>query len=198
MSQPPTRHPALLALAAMAAFTLIAWLANTAPGAAIDLHVLTALQSINGTTTPLGPDWLNEAGRDLTALGSISMLVLATALVTGWLLKWGFSQSRPDLLSDATRVFTSSFPSSHAMSSLVTFLALASVLGRQVSKAHTRRYLLIAALLLSLLSGLSRLYLGVHWPSDVLGGWVAGAAWLLLAEWLRQRLASKQRGHSRQ
>ena len=203
------------------AFTFIAWWAQTGIGRSVDRFLLLTLQSVGDVTSPRGPSWLAEAGRDLTALGSISVLVVSTLLVTGWLLlrrqavtalgmltviaggiamsfmlKWGFSQPRPDLVTEATRVFTSSFPSSHAMSSLVTFVTLACVTGQQVRSWTARRYLLACAIVLSLISGLSRIYLGVHWPSDVLAGWIAGAIWLTLAEatrrsWPRTRMRSE-------
>jgi undecaprenyl-diphosphatase len=214
MPLPETTSRTLALIAGLVAvFAFIAWWSGTGAGSAMDRQLLLALQSVGDTTSPRGPDWLNEAGRDLTALGSISVLVVSTVLVTGWLLltrqlatalgmlvtiaggitvsfmlKWGFSQPRPDLVSEATRVFTSSFPSSHAMSSLVTFVTLAGVLGRQAGMAAAHHYLLGAALLLSLVSGLSRVYLGVHWPSDVAAGWIAGVTWLLLAELARRAL----------
>ncbi len=196
----------ILSLILTTTFALIAWWAQTDAGSAVDRYLLLSLQSVGDTTSPRGPEWLHEAGRDLTAMGSISVLLVSTILVTGWLsvtgqwktalamlvviiggvsasfmLKWGFDQPRPDLLGEATRVFTSSFPSSHAMASLVTFVTLAFALGRQTPSARASRYLLGCALLLSLVSGLSRVYLGVHWPSDVLAGWIAGTVWLLLA-----------------
>ncbi len=216
-SPPTATDPAIVLTAALAVcFTFIAWWTGTEAGSALDRHLLLALQSVGDTTSPRGPAWLNEAGRDLTALGSISVLTLSTALVTGWLLltrqlslalgmliviaggisasfmlKWGFSQPRPDLVSEATQVFTSSFPSSHAMSSLVTFVALAAVLGRQGTLAAARRYMIASALILSLVSGFSRVYLGVHWPSDVIGGWMAGAVWLLVADLGRRLLLTQ-------
>lgn len=215
--QPATnRHALALAAALIAAFVFVAWWAGTSAGSALDRHLLLALQSVGDTTSPRGPAWLNEAGRDLTALGSISVLILATALTTGWLLltrqlttalgmlavisggiavsfmlKWGFNQPRPDLVTDVTRVFTTSFPSSHAMSSLVTFLTLATALGRQVRLATARCYLIGAALTLSLVSGLSRIYLGVHWPSDVVAGWLAGLTWLVLADLASRHLKTQ-------
>lgn len=206
------------------AFILLAWLKTTESGRQFDAWVLSLLQSVGNETRPLGPAWLREAGRDLTALGSISVLLISMLAVAGWLLlermwrgaillvsiivggtalsfglKMLFSQPRPDLISEPTQVFTSSFPSSHAMASLVTLVALAWVIGRGLRSARQRAYLIGCAVAVSLVSGFSRLYLGVHWPSDVLAGWFAGLAWLCLCalalkslapQWLEPQLAS--------
>jgi undecaprenyl-diphosphatase len=186
-------------------FGLLVWLKSSETGRQLDLAVLLRLQTGGDEASPLGPPWLLEAGRDLTALGSTSILIISTLAVFGWLLiqrRWRgallaliviaggaglsfllkllFSRPRPDLLADPTAVFTSSFPSSHAMASVVTFMTLAWVIGRGLASDTLRRYLLACAVTVSLISGLSRLYLGVHWPSDVVAGWLAGLAWLCL------------------
>lgn len=192
-------------MAGSVGFIFLAWLKSSEWGQAMDTSLLLMLQSVGDDARPLGPAWMREAGRDLTALGSISVLLVSTLAVVGWLmlqrmwlgallalvaiaggtalsfaLKMLFSQPRPDLLSEPTEVFTSSFPSSHAMASLVTFYTLAWVVGRGLPSAALQRYLLASAIVVSLISGFSRLYLGVHWPSDVLAGWLAGIVWLCL------------------
>lgn len=151
---------------------------------------------------------LIEMLRDLTALGSLSVLGLVTLACAGWIivrrsaiaaglvtgviicgtgmsfmLKSFFSRPRPGVGDSEAMVFTSSYPSGHAMGSLVTLVALAWLGARFVDDRRSGRYLLLVALLASLISGISRIGLGVHWPSDVLAGWLAGAAWLSLA-WL--------------
>lgn len=194
-------------------FIALAWWSGSAWGQQLDQVILRALLYTGEPARPLGPDWMREAGRDLTALGSISVLVFMSLSVSGWLalkrrwrsvtvllltivpgvllsfgLKMLFSQPRPDLLPDVTRTFTSSFPSSHAMASLIVYLALAAVIAQQPGARALRGYLLLIALAASLIAGFSRLYLSVHWPSDVLAGWMAGLAWLALVALVLQRL----------
>ncbi len=187
-------------------FLLLAWWSGTGWGQRLDEYLLRALLYTGEPARPLGPEWLREAGRDLTALGSISVLVFISLAVAGWLalkrrwralavlvlttlpgvgvsfaLKALFSQPRPDFLADVIQTFTSSFPSSHAMASLIVYVSLAGVIGRQPGGRAVRGYLLSMALVASFIAGFSRLYLSVHWPSDVLAGWAAGFAWLSLA-----------------
>lgn len=189
-------------------FVLIAILASIELGANLNQWFLNLLLAGEDTPLPIGPSWLHEVGRDLTALGSNSVLLIALAMGTAWLalgrrwrefivawlvvvggvamsfvLKAMFNHPRPDMLAEPTEVFSSSFPSSHAMASAVTYLTLAFVLGSLSDKLGLRRYLLLCGLLLTVISGASRLYLSVHWPTDVLAGWVAGVLWLALC-WL--------------
>lgn len=183
-------------------FALLAVLAGTEAGRRMDRFVFDALQP-----TGAGNPFL-ELLRDLTALGSLSVLGVATLTCVGWMivrgmrrtaglvvaviiggvglsfgLKWLFSRPRPEIADGVAMVFTSSYPSSHAMGSIVTFVALAWVGAQSVSDRRAGAYLLWGALAASLVSGISRISLGVHWPSDVLAGWLVGVAWLLLA-WL--------------
>lgn len=208
------RHPLPVALACMVCFAALAWVSGTGMGAGADRYLLMLLQSAGEEMQPAGTAWMREAARDLTAIGSISALVLATVSICGWLavqgrwrnatllavtvtggvacsflLKLGFSQPRPDLIGTAPQVFTSSFPSSHAMSSLVVYLALAVALVREVKAHRMRRYWLVMAIVASFVAGISRVYLGVHWPSDVVAGWLAGVAWLMLCAMGIQRFA---------
>ncbi|MGY6554844.1 MAG: phosphatase PAP2 family protein [Wenzhouxiangella sp.] len=195
------------------AFIMLAWWSGSDWGQRLDQAILRALLYTGEPVRPLGPDWLREAGRDLTALGSISVLAFMSLAIGGWLalkrrwrslaallltivpgvllsfgLKMLFSQPRPDFLPEVTRTFTSSFPSSHAMASLIVYLALAAVIAQQPGARAVRGYLLLMALAASLIAGFSRLYLSVHWPSDVLAGWLAALAWLALVALGLQRL----------
>jgi undecaprenyl-diphosphatase len=202
-------------------FFLLTWVSKTAAGQALDRQLLLSLQSVGEETFPRGPGWMREAGRDLTSLGSISVLLFTSLAVSGWLILGGrwrsmlvgvvcivggtlasfglklfFAQPRPDLVTSVTQTFTSSFPSSHAMASLITFVALAAIVAHGLESRTHQTYLLVMAILASMISGISRVYLGVHWPSDVLAGWVAGAAWLLLVAlmvrlWLARWLAAE-------
>jgi undecaprenyl-diphosphatase len=101
-------------------------------------------------------------------------------------LKSGFERPRPDLVPHGTRVFTASFPSAHAASSAITYLTLGALLARVQSLQRAKVYVMACAVLLTLLVGISRIYLGVHWPSDVLAGWSVGAAWAILC-WIAAR-----------
>lgn len=164
----------------------------------------------------IGPPWAEEVGRDLTALGGIAALSLVTLLVLGYLLlarhgraavflvaaicgglvlslilKHSFDRPRPDVVPHLSHVMTSSFPSGHSMLSSVAYLTLGSLLARTVAKRRLQLYFVGAALLLSFLVGTSRVYMGVHYPSDVLAGWAAGTAWAagvwLVTFWLQRR-----------
>lgn len=150
-------------------------------------------------------DWFIEFVRDISGLGGPGVLTLlvsacviflvlsnnlrtaifvALATISGAalssLLKMGFDRPRPDLIPNLTHVYGASFPSGHAMVSAVVYLTLGSLLTRVVSRFWSKIFVMAVAVLLTGLIGLSRLYLGVHWPSDVLAGWAAGAAWALM------------------
>jgi undecaprenyl-diphosphatase len=157
---------------------------------------------------PVGPPGLPEVARDLTALGSPAVLCLVTAaaclamlaaarqamawitlgatlsgLGAAMLIKGLFSRSRPDAIDQATVVSGYSFPSGHAMMSAVVYLTVAMMLARLSTRAPMRLTVVTLAALVSVLVGLTRVYLGAHWLSDVIAGWSAGAAWAL-ASWL--------------
>lgn len=183
---------------------------------AIDEMILLALRNPADHSDPIGPGWIEEMFRDFTALGGVGVLVLLTlgtcvyllllnrtrtalfalaAIGGGWListlLKIGYDRPRPDLVSHEAVVYTASFPSGHAMMSAVTYLTLAALLTRAVSPWRLRAFFLASALFITILVGASRVYLGVHWPTDVVAGWTVGAAWAVLCwlieRWLQQK-----------
>ncbi|SSC69639.1 unnamed protein product [Ciceribacter sp. T2.26MG-112.2] len=184
----------------------------------IDEAVLMAFRTPGDPTDPIGPAWLEEAARDVTALGSFTVLaILITVVVlhlflierkrTGWFLtasviggtllssglKSLFDRPRPDLTGVA-RVFTTSFPSGHATVSAVVYLTLGALLAEMTESRGQKILYLGSAVLLTVMVGLSRVYLGVHYPTDVLAGWSIGAGWALacamLAHLYRQRTAA--------
>ena len=184
---------------------------------AFDEAVLLALRQPGDPRQPIGPAWLSLAAREVTALGSIPVLalfgliaLLYLALDRHWravgllllslpgglllndLLKRGFDRPRPALVPHLMEVQTASFPSGHAMLSAIAFLTLGALLAAEAGRRRHRAYILGVAVLLTLLVGFSRVWLGVHWPTDVLAGWCLGAAWamgcwLLLRRWTSSR-----------
>jgi undecaprenyl-diphosphatase len=181
-----------------------------------DETVLLALRSPGDRSDPIGPKWFEELARDFTALGGVGVLTCLTLGIAGFLtlqgkrrtmifllisvggglllstlLKHAFDRPRPDLVPHGSLVYTSSFPSGHSMMAAVTYLTLAALLMRTVAGRRVKMYLLVLALLLMVCVGISRVYLGVHWPTDVLAGWTVGAAWAIIcwlaARWLQRR-----------
>lgn len=184
--------------------------------AAFDRHVLLLFRHSADPASPVGPPWFQEMARDVTSLGSYALLGLMLVIALGYLLlmrkrgaaaflvvsvmsgqilsmilKDVFERPRPDIVPQAARVFTTSFPSAHAMVSAVTYLTLGLVFSRFVPDQRLRTYIVSLAIFLTLLVGVSRVYLGVHWPTDVLAGWCVGSAWAVLcwsiALWLQKR-----------
>jgi len=176
-----------------------------------DDGVLRMLRSPDDPNVPIGPTWLIQAAIDVTALGGTTVLALFLTIVVGYLalesrydavvlvvvatagggllgegMKWWFARARPQIVPHLVNVGSASFPSGHSMLALVTFLTLGALLARFVQRRRTRTYCIAVSLLLSLLVGLSRIYLGVHYPTDVLAGWSVGLAWALLC-WLVAR-----------
>jgi len=182
-----------------------------------DEAILRALRNPADLADPIGPRWLEAAMLDITALGGTAVLTLITAGVIGFLLmdqkrgaalfvlvavvggsllttlaKFAFARPRPELVAHLAHVSSYSFPSGHALSSAVTYLTLGALLARTQASKRIKAYLLAAAVLLTLMIGSSRVYLGVHYPSDVLAGWSLGAAWAMLC-WQVEHLL-QQRG----
>ncbi|MEZ6235312.1 MAG: phosphatase PAP2 family protein [Phycisphaerales bacterium] len=189
-----------------------------------DRRVLLALRSGADPSRPIGPGWLVVAAEELTALGSASVLTLLTAAVVGglWLrgtrrtalfvfiavaggslvstgLKLAFGQERPDVVPHLTHFATPSFPSGHAMLATVAYLTLGALVAEIQPRVRLRVYIIGVAVTTAVLVGATRVYLGVHTPSDVAAGWVGGAGWAAgcwgAARWLRlRRLARSESG----
>jgi undecaprenyl-diphosphatase len=119
------------------------------------------------------------------------IVATGTGLIASSLLKFSIGRGRPELVPQLALVQGSSFPSGHSMLSAVVYLTLGSLLARIVSVLAVKLYCIAAALLLTFLVGVSRVYMGVHYPTDVLAGWMAGLVWAILcwlvAQWLQRR-----------
>ena len=208
---------AMLAVAAgLYAFAELADAVVEGDTRAFDEFVLLGLRSAADPSDPLGPRWLEETMRDFTALGGMGVLALVTFAAVGFLvltgkrraaaavgaavlgglllsnaLKWGFDRPRPDLVPHGQAVYTRSFPSSHAMLSAAVYLTLGALLARTQPRRRAKLYFLAVAAFVAVLVGASRVYLGVHWPTDVLAGWAVGTGWALLCWlvtlWLQKR-----------
>lgn len=171
--------------------------------AAFDAWLLNALREPLDPADPVGPAWVERAIRDITALGGNPVLILLTLGAGAWLwlrgqasfalllliavvggvllnfiLKAGFDRPRPDIVPHGQTVYTASFPSGHAMNATIVYLMLGLIAVRRQMQ-HAAKYLaIVLAGLLAFAIGCSRVYLGVHWPSDVIAGWLAGLAWV--------------------
>ncbi len=125
--------------------------------------------------------YLLLTGKKRAALDVV--LSIAGGIVLSSLVKAGFDRPRPDLVPHGSQVYTASFPSGHSMMAAVVYLTLGALFSRLRASVRVKAFVLSFSVLLTLLVGVSRVYLGVHWPTDVLGGWAMGAAWALLC-WL--------------
>ena len=171
-----------------------------------------------GDLSPIGSRSVQETARDFTSLGGTAVLALVTLVTAGFLaldgkkhmalftgasvaggmvmsnlLKDVFQRPRPEIVPHIVYASNTSFPSGHSMLSAVTYLTLGALLARSHQRKALKAYFLVIAALLSVMVGVTRVYLGVHWPTDVLAGWTAGAVWALLcwlvAGWLQSRKA---------
>ena len=210
----------LLLLAAVAggtwAFLRLASEIREGDTRAVDERVLLALRDPGDRSDPIGPAWVEEVMRDFTALGGIgvqalfvatvvaflllqrkahaALLLLAAvggALALSLLLKHGYVRPRPDLVPHGSHVMTSSFPSGHSMLSAATYLTSGALLARVVPRRRLKALAILVAAAIGGLVGVSRVYLGVHWPTDVLAGWTLGAAWASLC-WLLARFLQRE------
>lgn len=172
---------------------------------AFDAAIIYALRQNGHPNLPIGPWWVTTAATDVTSLGSISVLAIIVLLVSGLvlslrrvreaaflllasgggmaittLLKDAFQRDRPPVVLHIVPAMNSSFPSGHATLSATVFLTLGVLIAHFTPKRRVRVYALTAAVLLALTVGASRVYLGVHWPTDVIAGWCVGSAWALI------------------
>lgn len=220
----PAPAPVLLYAAAaggVLAFAAIA-AAMRKPGThAVDQRILLATRSPEDMSDPIGPAIVDEGVRDLTALGSAVVITTVTAVSSLYFLfrgnrraaatmfvtvaggaavvgavKLAFRRPEPGLVPNALLVDSTSFPSGHTMISVVTYFTLAGLLAQNRPELSTKLLLVGSAGVVSLLVGLSRIYLGVHWPTDVLGGWALGGSWTA-ASWAVATGLARQGGLTR-
>lgn len=178
-----------------------------------DQSVLLWFRNKADLSDPIGPQWLEVVMRDITALGGLLILGLLTIAACGYLwltqrhklalfvalsipagallntlLKEYFTRPRPDIVPHGTGAALSSFPSGHAMMSAVVFLTLGALLSLSTENTRIKIYILFWSVFLTVIVGISRVYLGVHWPTDIIAGWIAGGTWavlcLLVGHWL--------------
>ncbi len=184
---------------------------------AFDERVLRALRRSDDPAHLVGPPWLEQAVIDLTALGGTALIGLGVVLTVAYLviagrriaaqtilassvgaflltatLKRFFDRARPSAVPPLVAVSSDSFPSGHAALSAAVYLTIAALLAREAPNPATRRFVLGVGVFVALLVGTTRVFLGVHYPSDVLAGWVLGSMWALLCtavdrRWRRKR-----------
>ncbi len=213
------RHPwralPLLALICAGLFALVATAVLQGWTAGFDRAILLSLRVPGEPATMLGPHYMKVLMRDTTALGGTGVIYVVTFAVAGFLfltgkrreavmlllvilgaqilstgLKHLVDRPRPDLVPHGVDVTSPSFPSGHALRSAVLWLSLAGIVARYCSNRTVTVYAVAIALFLTGMVGISRVALGVHWPTDVLAGWSLGAAWALLCWWFTLRLAA--------
>lgn len=183
---------------------------------AFDEWLLVSLRTPGSLADPIGPIWFEEMMRDFTAMGSTGVLTLMILTIAGFLamtrkanaalfvlgsvvggvlisqtMKWAYARPRPELVPHGAEVYSASFPSGHSMMAAVVYLALGALLARTQAGRSVKLYILAVAASVTVLVGVSRVYLGVHWPTDVLAGWALGGVWALLCwlvmTWLQAR-----------
>lgn len=185
---------------------------------AVDMALLMMLREGSDADNPLGPPWLEEMMRDFTALGGTGILLLVVTAVTVYYLLLGrykemlvmitavlgayllsyylkelFGRPRPQFVSEGVYEYTASFPSGHALLAATVYLTIASIVSQIMRPNRLKAFVLLLGFSVMILVGFTRVYLGVHWPTDVLAGWVIGAVWAaviwLVFRWLRRQQA---------
>jgi undecaprenyl-diphosphatase len=213
-----------LAVGGLVVFAAAALAARSPHAATFDGAAIRAFRAPGDPAVIAGPEWFGLLMRDVTALGGTPVLTLLIAMLAGYLAlhrRWGilslligavvgqalavdalkslFDRPRPDVAPKLVEISTRSFPSGHAASSACVFFLIAAMLAPDLPGRAARGYVLGCAIFLALLVGMSRVALGVHYPTDVIAGWGFGVAWTALLLLLARRLrAPDQRGSRRQ
>lgn len=209
------RKTLALAAACWLGFGAIVWLVQTGHGTQLDRIGLLFWRAAPGLR-PAGPAWLLEGVRDVTGLGGVLLrnlivlgavmallfvrlrreaLLLAATITGGWLVEWGIKlavgRPRPTIVPHLTEAGGSSFPSGHSFNSAVVYIAIALAFATLSARESVRYTIIAAAVGLSLAIAWTRVWLGVHFPTDVAAGWLGGAGWAFLAAALLQRPAAQ-------
>jgi undecaprenyl-diphosphatase len=210
LTAPEAKALAIVAIVAAGVWALLSLGGEVREGetGAFDSRIILALRVAGHPHTPVGPAWLGDVMRDVTALGGTTMVVLATSLAVAalvfhhhWrrglvlalvmvfaqtcdeLLKGFYGRVRPDFAPVGAYVYAQSFPSGHSTASAALWLSLAMIAASFESRRRAKVAWFAFAGIVILGVGASRVYLGVHWPTDVVAGWMLGACWAL-AGWL--------------
>jgi undecaprenyl-diphosphatase len=203
-------------------FVLLAGKVSEGSTRQFDERIVIALRQTDDPRVLKGPRWLQSGAEDITALGSATVLGLTVLSVTGYLLIHGlyrnglfifmasaggwalnqalkelFARPRPELVPHLREVMSSSFPSGHAMTSAAVYLTLGALLMRIAEGRLAKYYCITIAMGVTFLVGCSRVLLGVHYPTDVIGGWLGGMSWALLC-WTVERLIERRAGLRRE
>src|SRR5712691_432094 len=185
---------------------------------ALDTKILLALRKADDPSRPIGPSWVENSLFDLTAIGGPTVLGLVVVAVVGFLLlqaryrtaivvlataasgeivnlalKNLFMRPRPDVVPYLRDVTSTSFPSGHAMESAIIYLTLGAMLMRLAERRATKLYCIGMAMFLTFIVGVSRVYLGVHYPTDVVAGWMFGFLWASLC-WMASQRFERETG----
>lgn len=207
------RHALLAAAVCWSGFALIVYLVLTGRSAGFDAAGL-RLWRTGIDLQPRGSPWLTEAVRDYTALGGVLLrhivaigalvallflrlrreaVLLMLTIVGGWVVNSGIKtlvgRPRPEIVSHLTEAGGLSFPSGHSFNSAVVYIAIALAFAAISPRQSVRLTVIGIAMALTLLVSLSRVWLGVHYPSDAIAGWLGGAGWAFLASALLYRPA---------
>jgi undecaprenyl-diphosphatase len=199
------------------AFTMVVAHISFTRVQSFDERVLLWLRNPDDLAVPIGPRWLPSAARSITALGSSTVLLVLSfsVVVYLWLerrhgmaalvvfstfggmflsttLKSAVGRPRPTVVPHLVPVDSPSFPSGHSLLSAVVYLTLGVVLARVSADRTTKIYFVLLAAVLTCLIGLSRIYVGVHYPTDVFGGWIAGLFWALGCGGIARELQRRQ------
>jgi undecaprenyl-diphosphatase len=184
----------------------------------LDTKILVALRKADDPSRPIGPSWIENSLLDLTAIGGPTVLGLVVVSVAGFLvlqtryhtafwvlataasgelvnfaMKNVFQRPRPTVVPHLRDVMSTSFPSGHAMESAIIYLTLGAMLMRLAERRVTKVYCMGMAIFVTLLVGISRVYLGVHYPTDVLAGWMFGFFWASLC-WIVAKRFERETG----
>ena len=206
--------------AGIAVFADLAGDMREGDGQAFDQTILSAMRPHADLSDALGPWWLEEAAADLTSLGGIAVLTLFATIVILFLflqrkrlsalllliglgggvmlsegLKSVFERDRPPQVYQAVDTINASFPSGHALLSAVFYLSIAVMLTRAFPRRRIKAYVLGVGVVLTLIVGMTRIYLGAHWATDVLAGWSVGAAWAMTLWLIAYAIQRRQAVH---